>query len=86
MFVKFWMGTNYVGQGCEEVYEVPDDTTEDTLNEYAYELARDNAEMYGALDDCEDGIEDEGFEGSWEVIEGKTREEIEEEYGSVCQL
>lgn len=84
MFVKILMSTTYVGMDSEVVYEAPDDISEETLNDCAHDLARDNAESYGILDGVED--EEEYFSGSWEVLENMTREEIENEYGSISKL
>lgn len=49
-----------VGTDFWEFYEVPDDATDDELSQYAYERAKDNAEMYGIYPRWE-------YEGSDEI-------------------
>ena len=80
MLVLFKLETGYVGEACQEVYEFDNDTSDETLDEYGQELAYDNARMYGR-----DNDEDlENVSHSWEKL-NMTREEAEEEYGSVCE-
>lgn len=85
-FVKFTLSTNYVGTATTEVYEIPDDeANESTLEALGYDLARDNAEMYG-IEAEDDGCEPEDpFSYNYELLTG-TREEIEEDYGCILSL
>lgn len=88
MLVLFKLRTDRVGCDTDEVYEIEDkyasneDGTlnETYLNEVGYDLARDNAEMYGVQQDEE--IEEEPFSYLFEVLEC-SREEAEELYGEV---
>lgn len=83
MFVLMHLRTNIVGTDVDEVYEFVDSTTDENLDDYAHDLAYDNAEFYGIEPD---GFSDEEpFSGYWEKIVGKTREEIIEEYGSIIK-
>ena len=92
MFVLFNLSTYRAGCDVHEVYEFPDGTSEQEINDYGDNLAYDNAEMHGVFDeareDCEEsGLEfDEGeyYSSSYEVL-NMTREEIEEEYGEVVR-
>lgn len=85
-FVKFTLSTNYVGTTTTEVYEIPDEeVNESTLDALGYDLARDNAEMYG-IEAEDDGFEPEDlFSFNYEVLEG-SREEIEEDYGEILKI
>ena len=92
MFVLIKCDTCRVGTSLEEVYEFDDNTTEDQLQEYADDLARDNADSYGIIDDEiteseESGIEFEGGSCYWATVEvlDNTREEILEEYGDIYE-
>lgn len=88
MFVLIKCTTCRVGCDSEMVYEFPDDTTEYELQEYATDTARDNADMYGIIEDeieeaensCID--EDSCYSGSYEIL-NKSKDEIEEEYGEI---
>lgn len=85
-FVKFNM---YVASACgcddsavfafsAKTVEKEDGTlNEDYLDDFGFELARENYESY--FEDVED---EEDFSSSWEVLEG-TEEEIEEDYGEI---
>lgn len=90
MFVLIKCDTCRVGTSLEEVYEFDDDTTEDQLQEYADDLARDNADSYGIIDDEiteseESCIEFEEESCYWATVEilDNTREEILDEYGDI---
>lgn len=92
MFVLIKCDTCRVGTSLEEVYEFDDNTTEDQLQEYADDLARDNADSYGIIDDEiaeseESGIEFEDGSCYWATVEvlDNTREEILEEYGDIYE-
>lgn len=96
-FVLFNLTTNVVGCDTHELYELDDndalneDNTPnvDYLDEIGYDLARDNADMYGLLDsedEDESGCEPEDpFGYSWEILD-KSREELEELYGDILTL
>lgn len=79
-YVLFHLRTNHVGEEQDDVYEV-ESIDEDYLNALGYELAEDNAHLYGT--EQEEEIEEEPFSYSWEILEGMTKEEIEEEYGKI---
>lgn len=79
-YVLFHLRTNHVGEEQDDVYEV-ESIDEDYLNAFGYELAEDNAHLYGT--EQEEEIEEEPFSYSWEMLEGMTKEEIEEEYGKI---
>lgn len=84
MFVLFKLETGYIGEKSMEVYEFDDGTSEDTFDEYGQQLANDIAEMYGHIVGEEiDGVEYDGGTYTYEILEGMTREEIEEEYGEI---
>ena len=92
MFVLIKCDTCRVGTSLEEVYEFDDNTTEDQLQEYADDLARDNADSYGIIDDEiveseESGIEFEEGSCYWATVEvlDNTREEILEKYGDIYE-
>ncbi len=82
-YVLFHLRTNRVGEEQDDVYEV-ESIDEDYLNALGYELAEDNAHLYGT--EQEEEIEEEQFSYSWEVLEGMTKEEIEEEYGKIFSI
>ncbi len=90
MFVKIKSFVeNMVGCDDTTVYEFPDGTPLKELEGYAEEVSRDNADMYGAFERAESEAEECGVEESdiysysVEVLEGVSREEIEEEYGDI---
>ena len=93
-FIVFELKTNSIGCDATEIYQASEDCfnedetlNEDYLNEYGYELARDNAESYGLLEESNDGCEPEdNFYATFELVEFDTIEEAEEEYGSVLQF
>ena len=94
-FIVFELKTNSVGCDTTEIYEANDDCfnedatlNEEYLSDYGYELARDNADSYGLLEDInDDGCEPEdNFYATFELVEFDTIEEAEEEYGSVLQF
>lgn len=92
-FVIFHLETNNVG--CSEVlcYMLNDacfnedgSINDDYLCEYGNELARDNAEMYGLLDNISDDLQEDCYYETHEIVELESLEEAEEEYGEVCNL
>lgn len=91
MFVLIKCDTCRVGCSSTEVYEFEDGTNDEALDTYASELAYENAEMYGILDDERESCEESGIEFnegdcysySYEILEDMTREEIEEQYGEI---
>lgn len=71
MYVKFWGGNGYAGCDYEEYMTFKDDEHPD-LDDYAYQMARDNAEAH------EDVVY--GWDGpDWDEV---TQEEYEEEMES----
>lgn len=91
MFVLIKCDTCRVGCSSTEVYEFEDGTDNEALDVYASELAYENAEMCGILDDERESCEESGIEFnesdcysySYEVLDNMTREEIEEQYGEI---
>lgn len=70
--------------------EFDDNVTEEHIEEYGNDLARDNADMYGIIKDAEGEVEENGFEVEYSDVYWATyerldipREEIEECYGSI---
>lgn len=45
-YIYFTGGNGYCGCDIDEVSVFPDDTTDEELDQYAYEMAIDNAETY----------------------------------------
>lgn len=88
MIVLFHLQTCYAGQDSYEVFEFDDDTTDDDISDYGLQLAQENAELYGI--DAEAMAEESGVESddlyyeTHEILEG-SREEIEAEWGTICQ-
>lgn len=41
------LGVGYCGMDAHEFYEINADATEEAISEFCWELAKDNAEMYG---------------------------------------
>ena len=62
MFVLIKCDTCRVGCSSTEVYEFEDGTDDEALDTYASELAYENAEMYGILDDERESCEESGIE------------------------
>lgn len=61
-----------VGTRTEVAYLVPDDYTQDQLDDYAWDAAIDHAESYGIyLDDDEDSGDIEGW---WEEYDSDTHD------------
>lgn len=93
MFVKFELSTNRAGCDTTEVYKVADDVTDEYLDELGDNLARDNADMYGIIEEAEAECEECGIEfeescyysANWEKLD-MTEEEIEDEYGCYNEL
>ena len=94
MFVKFELTTNSVGCDATLVYKVADESTSEYLDELGNDLAKDNAEMYGIIDEAREEAEEEGFdfiesecyEYNYEVLEGMTEDDIIAEYGDYEEL
>lgn len=93
MFVLIKCTTCRVGYDESAVYEFPDNTTDDELQAYATDCARDNADMYGIIEDemeeaensCIEFEEDSCYSGSYEIL-NKSRDEIIEEYGEINSI
>lgn len=93
MFVKIECKTCRVGCDDVRVYEFPDDTTEDELQAYTTDCARDNADMYGIIDDAIKEAENSDIEfdedscyyGNYEILH-KSEEKIVEEYGYIYTI
>lgn len=91
MFVLIECSTCRVGCETSDVYEFEDGTTEATLEDYAKDIAYDNAELYGIFDDerasCEESDiefdESDCYSYEYTVLKDMTREEIEEQYGEI---
>jgi hypothetical protein len=84
MYVLFSFGTGYVGEEAHEVYEFDDNTSEDSISDYGYELACQHAESYGHYEgEDEDGVEFEP-EMDWQILD-ETRDEIEDLYGEITK-
>lgn len=67
--IIFHLTTDVVGTDGWENALVDDDTTDDELNDEAYERALSNAEMYGIypeMDRPDDWDEEENDEGGWQ--------------------
>ena len=78
MLVLFHLRTEEVGADEDTVYRIDEDVDDAGLDDIAYELARDNAEMYGVEDD-------EQFSGWWEKLH-ISEEEAEELYGEIQNI
>lgn len=97
-FVLFHLTTDTVGTDAYNVYDLPDEDVynedgtinEDYLDDLGNDLAVENADSYGLLDeeddedDC-DVEEDAGYGYTYTILDG-TKEEIEEEYGGISNL
>lgn len=97
-FVLFHLTTDTVGTDADDVYDLPDEdvynedgtVNEDYLDDLGNDLAVENADSYGLLDeeddedDC-DVEKDAGYGYTYTILDG-TREEIEEEYGGISNL
>ena len=97
-FVLFHLTTDTVGTDAYNVYDLPDENVynedgtvnEGYLDDLGNDLAFENADSYGLLDEEDDeddcGIEpDAGYGYTYTILDG-TKEEIEEEYGDICNL
>lgn len=77
VYVK--MSTGYCGMDGHEVVEVDytveelsdlNSTASRELDEMAYEMAQENASMYGLeADDEEEGVEMDNIQGYWEIFD-----------------
>lgn len=71
------MHTGYAGMDSCEAYLVPDDVSDNELDEWAYWKAVDHAEAYGIYPPSEDDEEEEpeysgdNIDGSWRLFEDK---------------
>lgn len=97
-FVLFHLTTDTIGTDAYNVYDLPDEDVynedgtinEDYLDDLGNDLAVENADSYGLLDeeddedDC-DVEEDVGYGYTYTILDG-TKEEIEEEYGDIYNL
>lgn len=59
---------------------------EDYLRDYGYQLARDNAEMYGILDEDDGCDPEEKFYETHEIINFATEEEAIEAYDEILEF
>ncbi len=71
--VEFTCSTGFCGMDETEIVEFDDDVTTEHLDEYAWDLALQNAESYGIYPYSEECDEDDesisqGIEGSWKFI------------------
>ena len=74
--IVLFLHTGYCGMDAWEFWEVPEDATDDELDDLAWERAKDNAESYGIYpreeyanmaDDFEDDESySDNIEGSWQ--------------------
>lgn len=87
MRIFFEYSTGYCGEeGCEAL-EVEEGTTQEQLDDYAYELAVGNAESYGRYrcdcddEDCEDEHSD-CIEGSWSIFDAEKHDQLKPGGGS----
>ena len=93
IFIKYELETNRVGYDDTVVVEFDDNVTEEYIEEYGNDLARDNADMYGIIIDAEEEAKENGFEveysdvywASYEILD-IPREEIEECCGSITNV
>lgn len=93
MLVLIKCTTNRVGCDTENVYRFDDDSKDEYIQEYANDLARDNAESYGIFDEerenCDDSgiefIEDEHYSATYEKLDMTDAEAIEE-YGEIMEV
>lgn len=74
--------------GCDDVQVilVDDDTDIQDIECTADELARDNADMYGCFDDCDDDEEQDIYSYSIKELTGWTEKRVIKEYGSYDDL
>jgi hypothetical protein len=71
--VEFTSRTGFCGMDNKEIVEFEDDVTTQHLDDYAWDLAQQNAESYGIYpyyedSDDEDESISQGIEGSWKFI------------------
>ena len=76
-YIRFTGGNGYCGCDLETYEKFEDDATNEYLDEYACDLAKDNAESYEGNFDFED---DEEIEEYYENIYYDWEEVSEEEY------
>jgi hypothetical protein len=90
-FILYNLKTNYTNCDETRLYQVEDfcfdddgSLDENYLCDYGLELARDNAETYGLLDEMDD--DDDECDYFWEehkLVEYNTKEDALEEYGTI---
>ena len=76
-YIRFTGGNGYCGCDLETYEKFEDDATDEYLDEYACDLAKDNAESYEGIFDFED---DEEIEEYYESIYYDWEEVSEDEY------
>ena len=76
-YIKFTGSNGYCGCDFETYEKFEDDATSKYLDDYGYDLAKDNAESYEGNFDFED---DEELEEYYENIDWNWEEVSEEEY------
>ena len=75
------MHTGYAGMDSHEAYLVPDDISNDELDDWAYWKAVDHAESYGIYppsdeDDEESCYTGDNIDGHWRLFEEKDRGKV----------
>ena len=69
------LSTGYVGTGSKQAWLIPDEVTQDELDETAHEFALEHAERYGIYPYPDDDLEDSLGSGSFsDNISGYFRE------------
>lgn len=81
-YIRFTGGNGYCGCDLKTYEKFEDDATNEYLDEYACDLAKDNAESYEGVFDFED---DEEAEEYYENIYYDWEEVSEEEYNENVQ-
>lgn len=92
MLVLIRCTTDRVGCDTENVYEFDDDSTEEYLQEYANDCARDNAELYDIINQAREEAENCNIEfdecdcycGKYEILD-MTKEEVIDIYGEILE-
>ena len=78
-YIKIIGGNGYCGCDLETYEKFDNGTTDETINDWAYDLARDNAESYEGVFDFEDDEEvDEYYENMYWDWEEVSEEEYNE--------
>lgn len=69
--------TGYAGMSAHEAWLIPEDVSDDDLDNWAWERAVDHADSYGIYPPSDDDFEEEGdysgdnIDGSWRLFEDK---------------